>query len=88
VIHQSGGEHETALSFFRRSFALFEEHGDTYLMATVLDHVGDSEEALGRLTEARATWGRSLELLDGARHPDADQVRDKLATSCRHPERR
>ncbi|MEU7903368.1 BTAD domain-containing putative transcriptional regulator [Actinoplanes sp. NPDC049118] len=85
VIHQSGGEHETALTFFLRSFALFEEHGDTYLMATVLDHAGDSQEALGRPAEARATWSRSLELLDGARHPDADQVRAKLATSGHRP---
>jgi tetratricopeptide (TPR) repeat protein len=64
-----------------RAVALFREIGDLYHEGTLLAHLGDLLEATGDLHRAQTTWRQALSILSDLRHPDADAVRAKLATS-------
>jgi hypothetical protein len=49
--------------------------------ASVLTHLGDARHAAGESALAREAWQRALAILDDIEHPDADQVRAKLAST-------
>jgi predicted negative regulator of RcsB-dependent stress response len=57
---------------------LFEEEGDRYFQAVVLDHLGDAHHAAGDSTAARDAWQLALRILDELGHPDAGRVRAKI----------
>ena len=43
-----------------------------------LTHLGDMRRAASSPRAAIETWRQALDILEALRHPDADQVRDKL----------
>ena len=43
-----------------------------------LTHLGDMRRAASSPHAAIETWRQALDILEALRHPDADQVRDKL----------
>jgi len=47
--------------------------------ATALIHLGDTHHAAGDPDAARDPWQQARSILDNLHHPDADQVRSKLA---------
>jgi hypothetical protein len=59
--------------------ATHREIGDRWAQAETLGHIGDTRQAAGQLNEARAAWEEALAILDSLRHPDAGQIRAKLA---------
>jgi len=66
---------------------MLREAGDLPTQAEVLTHLGDTRYAAGELPQARDAWQQALDILDGLHHPDAGQVRTKLAAIDAHGRR-
>ncbi|WP_422773400.1 BTAD domain-containing putative transcriptional regulator [Plantactinospora sp. WMMC1484] len=77
--HQRLGQHDRAVECQRRALALHRELGDRYDEAEVLANLGDSHRAAGDLDAARTAWRQALAIYDELHHPDADQLRARLA---------
>ncbi|NUR82979.1 MAG: tetratricopeptide repeat protein [Nonomuraea sp.] len=73
------GRHEEAVSLYERAVDLFGEAGDRYHQADSLTRLGDALGEAGLPDAAAGAWRRSLALLEELEHPDADQVRARLA---------
>jgi tetratricopeptide (TPR) repeat protein len=78
-VHHQLGDHDEAVACYERALVLSQECGDRYVEAGVLTRLGDTFTAAGRPDAARRTWGRSLSILDDIGHPDAAEVRTRLA---------
>ncbi len=50
-----------------------------YWQVDVLVHLGDACRAGGETEECRRAWQEALAIMDDLNHPDAGQVRAKLA---------
>jgi len=68
-----------AADCYRQALGIFQELGDLFEEAWVHIHLGDDHHAAGEITGAGDSWTRALDILDGLRHPDAEQVRAKLS---------
>jgi len=77
--HHHLAEYSQAEECYGRAIALFREIGDSHAEALTLDHLGDTQDAAGGRDTARQTWRTALDLLDAVGHPEADQLRRKLA---------
>ncbi|MEV4514243.1 tetratricopeptide repeat protein [Dactylosporangium sp. NPDC049525] len=77
--HQHLGHPAEAIACYRQSLELFREFGERYYEATVLDHLGDTHHAGGDEHAARDAWRAALSIYDQLDHPDAAQLRAKLA---------
>jgi len=75
------GHHAQALSCYQHALRIFRELGDRYYEAATLTHLGDTRHASAELQLAREAWQQALAILDDLRHPDASQVRAKLAST-------
>ncbi|MFF9911657.1 BTAD domain-containing putative transcriptional regulator [Streptomyces sp. NPDC013457] len=73
------GEHAEALDAYARAIALYREIGDLSLQADTLAHLGDSHAAAGDPAAAAVAWREALRLFEHLGHPDAEQVRERLA---------
>jgi DNA-binding SARP family transcriptional activator len=73
-----------ALAGYRRALSIAREVGDRRLEAGILIHIGDTRHAAGALPQAREAWQQALAILDDLQHPDAGQVRAKLASTNGH----
>lgn len=72
-------DHAAAIDHFEQSIALSSQLGDYYTEATTWSRMGDTYVALDAHSTAAQVWGRALALLDQLGHPDAEDVRAKLA---------
>jgi tetratricopeptide (TPR) repeat protein/transcriptional regulator with XRE-family HTH domain len=81
VIHQHTSEAGQAISCYQRSLALHRQLADRYLTTKLLTHLGDAHQAAGDTDAASNSWIEALAILDDLGHPDADQVRAKLAST-------
>jgi DNA-binding SARP family transcriptional activator/tetratricopeptide (TPR) repeat protein len=81
--HHLGNLAEAAVCY-RRALSLALEVGDRFLEAGTLTHLGDNHHAAGELAQAREAWRQALAILDDLQHPDAGQVRAKLASTNHH----
>ncbi|MGV4988703.1 ATP-binding protein [Streptomyces sp. NRAIS4] len=79
--HLHKGEYDTALRYETRRLTLTRAYGHHLQEAMSLLATGDVLSALGRGTEARTAWTRSLSLYAQLDHPDATEVRQRLGTS-------
>ncbi|MCT4354428.1 tetratricopeptide repeat protein [Streptomyces sp. Je 1-79] len=73
------GEYREALAAYEKAMALYRDIGDLSLQADTLTHLGDSHEAAGGTSAAAVAWREALELFEHLGHPDARQVRERLA---------
>jgi hypothetical protein len=55
------------------------ELGERYLGGVILTHLGDAHHAAGDRASARTAWADALQVFTELDHPDAVQVRAKLA---------
>jgi tetratricopeptide (TPR) repeat protein len=81
--HHLGNLAEAA-ACYRRALSLYQEAGDRFLEADTLTHIGDTCQAAGELPQAREAWQQALAILEDLQHPDAGQVRAKLASTDGH----
>jgi DNA-binding SARP family transcriptional activator len=77
--HQQLGHHAESVTWYQHAVDLYGEIGHRWGYAETLGHLGDAHQAAGDLPKARAAWEEALALLDDLNHPDADQIRAKLA---------
>jgi DNA-binding SARP family transcriptional activator/tetratricopeptide (TPR) repeat protein len=69
-----------AAACYRRALNLYRETGARFAEADALTRLGDTQYAAGQLAQAREAWQQALAILEDLQHPDADQVRAKLAS--------
>jgi len=78
--HHLGNLAEAA-ACYQHALSLHQEAGDRIDEACTLIHFGDTSHAAGELAQARERWQQALVILEYLRHPDAGQVRAKLASA-------
>ncbi len=72
-----------AVACYERALILHRDAADRLRQAETLTHLGDARLAAGERAEAREAWQQALAILEDLQHPDADQVRAKLAGADR-----
>jgi DNA-binding SARP family transcriptional activator/tetratricopeptide (TPR) repeat protein len=78
--HHLGNLAEAA-ACYRRALILYREADDRFLEADTLTHIADTCHAAGELAQANEAWQQALTILEDLQHPQADQVRAKLAST-------
>jgi tetratricopeptide (TPR) repeat protein len=78
--HHHQGRHPSALVGYGHSLALYRELGVPYLEACTLVDIGDTHAAMGDHRTAHDVRQQALTLLITLGHPDADRVRDVIAS--------
>ncbi|WP_290054431.1 AfsR/SARP family transcriptional regulator [Amycolatopsis solani] len=73
------GRFDEGIACIRDSVSMFFEMGEQYEAADVLAQLGTIYARYGEVTLARECWLSSVRLLTELGHPDADDVRAKLA---------
>ena len=74
------GDYPRAITCFRQAVGRLRTLDARYPEAGTLTHLGDSLELAGRPGAARAAWRRALAILTDLDHPDAEEVRTRLAS--------
>ena len=77
--HHQLTQHDDAVTCYEHAILLRERIGDRYNRAATLIRLGDTYRAHGRDAAAGSVWRQALTVLDELRHPDAEQVRTKIA---------
>jgi tetratricopeptide (TPR) repeat protein len=78
--HHHLGHHVQAITCYRNAVTMVRYLGDRYQEADNLGNLGETHLATGDSHAARGAWQQALTILDELNHPDAEQVRAKLAT--------
>jgi DNA-binding SARP family transcriptional activator/tetratricopeptide (TPR) repeat protein len=73
-----------AAACYQRALSIEREAGARFNEAGTLTHLGDTRHAAGEMALAREAWQEALAILEDLQHPDADQVRAKLASASEH----
>jgi tetratricopeptide (TPR) repeat protein len=73
------GNFARSAAHFESALGLCRDRGDRLNEAEILAHVGDMRHAADELPQAREAWQQALAILDDIQHPDAGNVRAKLA---------
>ena len=73
------GQSDQAIAYYQQSLDSFRAYGDRFSEADTLIHLGDTYDVLGDHQGARRAWQEALSKLIELHHPDASQVRAKLA---------
>jgi DNA-binding SARP family transcriptional activator/tetratricopeptide (TPR) repeat protein len=81
--HHLGNLAEAA-ACYQHALNICQEVGNRVSEAEALTHLGDTHHAAGELAQAREAWQQALAILDDLHHPDAGQVRAKLASTNDH----
>lgn len=74
------GRHDEAVAHYLEALELYRDFGDRYPEADTWACLGDTYLAAGDSESAAAAWHSALVILDDLGHPDAEAVREKLAT--------
>jgi tetratricopeptide (TPR) repeat protein/transcriptional regulator with XRE-family HTH domain len=77
------GDVGEAAACYERALGIFQAVGDRWGEADSLTNLGDIRRAADEPPQAREAWQQALAILDDLQHPDAAEVRAKLA--CTDP---
>jgi DNA-binding SARP family transcriptional activator/tetratricopeptide (TPR) repeat protein len=77
--HHHLADYREAIDCYQHALVLVRDLGDRFFEADTLGRLGDTHHAARSPTPARAAWQQALAILTDLDHPDADQVRGKLA---------
>jgi DNA-binding SARP family transcriptional activator/Flp pilus assembly protein TadD len=77
--HHHLRQYEDAATCYQHALNLCRQLGDRYHEAATLGRLGDTQHAAADPCAAYQSWRQALEILDAFEHPDADQIRVKLA---------
>jgi DNA-binding SARP family transcriptional activator/tetratricopeptide (TPR) repeat protein/Mrp family chromosome partitioning ATPase len=80
AVHHLGNLAEAA-DCYQRALSIFRESGDRFNEAGTLTNLGDARHAAGEPAQAREAWRQALAILEDLQHPNAGQVRAKLAST-------
>jgi DNA-binding SARP family transcriptional activator/tetratricopeptide (TPR) repeat protein len=80
------GNFALAAAHFESALSLSRDHSDLLIEASILNHLGDARHAAGEMPQARQAWQQALAIYDDIQHPDAGQLRDKLAHPAASPQ--
>jgi tetratricopeptide (TPR) repeat protein len=80
VVYLRLGRYPEAITCQQDSLAVCRELGDRYGEAESLRDIGDALRAVGRDVEAEAAWQAALTICEALEVPEADEIRDRLAT--------
>jgi tetratricopeptide (TPR) repeat protein/transcriptional regulator with XRE-family HTH domain len=69
---------------YQRALSLHRQAGSRVYEADTLTHIAANHLAACETGQARQAWHQALAILDDIQHPDADQVRAKLASTNDH----
>jgi DNA-binding SARP family transcriptional activator len=75
------GNFAQAVACYQRALSIAREAGARFHEAETLTHIGDTRQAAGELAQAREAWQQALAIFEDLQHPQADQVRAKLASA-------
>ena len=75
------GNHAEAAACYQRALALLRQASDRFSEAGVLARLGDTRQAAGEPAQALEAWQQALVVFEDLLHPEADQVRAKLASA-------
>jgi tetratricopeptide (TPR) repeat protein len=78
LAYHRAGKSAAAVRCITESVEGFRRVGDRYLTAACLVHLADSQQAIGDLAGARASYTESLALYQQLRRPDAEEPRQRL----------
>jgi DNA-binding SARP family transcriptional activator len=78
------GDLAEAAACYQHALSIFRESGDHFYEAVILTRLGDTRHAAGEQAQAREVWQQALAILEDLQHPDAGQVRAKLASTNHH----
>jgi DNA-binding SARP family transcriptional activator/tetratricopeptide (TPR) repeat protein len=78
-VHKELGDNTQAIACHETAADLFHQGGNAVTEARVLIDLADLQHGSGDAASARAGWQRARDLLVGLAHPDADEVRARLA---------
>jgi len=81
--HHHLGHHIQAIDCYQNALTMVRHLGDRYQEADTLGNFGDTHLAMGRPHAAHGAWQQALTILDELNHPEAEQVRAKLARLTR-----
>jgi DNA-binding SARP family transcriptional activator/tetratricopeptide (TPR) repeat protein len=73
------GNLDDAVACYQRALSLYREVGDLFYEAETLTRLGDSRHAAGDFAHALDAWQQALAIFEDLQHPQAAQVRVKLA---------
>ena len=79
LAHRNLGEYTEALTSYRRAIEISRSLGNRYYEGVQLADLGDTHLALGDRDAAREAWSAGLAILEDLRHPEAGDVRRRLA---------
>ncbi|MGI5175220.1 AfsR/SARP family transcriptional regulator [Dactylosporangium sp. CA-152071] len=77
--HHSRGDHRQAMVHYRQALVVLRELADPYYETITLAHLGDAHHAAGEHEAAAGAWRQALVLLEELGHPDAVDLRARLA---------
>jgi tetratricopeptide (TPR) repeat protein len=77
-LHQE--RYAEAIACQQESLIIFRALGDRYGEAETLRDLGDALRAVGRDLQARGAWQEALAICQALQIPEADKIRDRLAT--------
>ena len=77
--HHHLGHHTKALTCYQNAVTLCQDLGARYYEADTLTRLGEAHHTNGNPQAARDAWQQALTILDDLNHPDATQIRAKLA---------
>ena len=77
--HHHLGRYARAVDCYRQAIELYRQTADRAAVADVLVHLGDSHRAAGEPDSAREAWHEAESILNELDHPDAAEVRTRLA---------
>ncbi|BCJ50700.1 SARP family transcriptional regulator [Actinoplanes sp. NBRC 14428] len=78
-IHNLLGDRDEAIACYRQAVRIRRVLGDRVYEASALHRIGDLESARGDVAGAHDAWREALDCLAPLRHPEADEIRAKLA---------
>jgi tetratricopeptide (TPR) repeat protein/transcriptional regulator with XRE-family HTH domain len=74
------GDFGEGAACYERALSIFRAVGDRWGEADTLTHLGDVRRATGELPKAQEAWLQALAILDDLEHPEAAEVRARLAS--------
>jgi tetratricopeptide (TPR) repeat protein len=80
VVYGRRGRYPEAIAYLQESLAIFRQLGIRRGEAEALRDLGDTLTAVGRSTQAGTAWQEALAIFDALQIPEADTIRDRLAT--------